>query len=131
MVIEILKTEFGDDHDQAWWYNGIPQGIRQKAAGRLEEDQGRGEREEHLDLIDFRTIVVNNWPLFVDSLAYGTKGNKDKRTQWILQLNNMRRIVMHPAKRQVISWDELAELQRYEQWIRGQAEGRQTEIEPD
>ena len=131
MRVETLKTEFGDDHHQRWWYNGIPQSVRQKAVGRLEEDQGKSEREEYLDLIDFRTIVVKNWSLFVDSLAYGAKGNKDKRTQWIVQLNDIRKIVMHPAKRQVISWDQLAELERYEQWIQGRAEGRQTEIEPD
>jgi hypothetical protein len=29
----------------------------------------------------------------------------------------MRKIVMHPAKQQFLSWEDLAELSRYDEWI--------------
>jgi len=118
IVIDGLKAEYGDGQDEAWWFRGIPPAIRKKAAERLEEEQGKSSKESYLDLIDFRAIAVNNWNVFEESLAHGKSGNKEKRTQWIVRLNEMRKIVMHPAKQQVLNWDELTELEGYEKWIR-------------
>jgi len=117
IVIDTLKAEYGVGQDEAWWFRGITPPIRKKAAERLEEEQGKGSKESYLDLIDFRTIAVNNWNLFEEMLALGKSGNKDKRTQWIVRLNDMRKIVMHPAKQQVLTWDELTELEGLEKWI--------------
>jgi DNA sulfur modification protein DndB len=116
LVIEVLKSEFGDGQDEAWWYNGVSQPIRKKAVERLEEERGKGSKESYLDLIDFRAIAVSNWTLFADTLAFGSK-SKDKGTHWIVSLNEMRKVVMHPAKQQVLTWDQLAELERYDRWI--------------
>ncbi len=117
ITIDALKAEYGDGQDETWWYSGIPESIRKKAAERQEEDQGKGKKESYLDLVDFRTIAVNNWALFKDLLAFGQRGNKQKQTEWIVKLNDMRKIVMHPAKQQVLTWDELSELDKYDQWI--------------
>lgn len=117
IVIDTLRAEYGDGQDEAWWYRGIPAPIRKKAAERLEEEQGKGSKESYLDLIDFRTIAVNNWTLFEEMLALGKNGNKEKRTHWIVRLNDMRKIVMHPAKQQILTWDELTELESFEKWI--------------
>ena len=51
----------------------------------------------------------------------GDKGNKEKKTTWIKRLNDMRKVVMHPAKRQVVSWSELEELDRYKEWLQGKS----------
>jgi hypothetical protein len=129
IVIDTLKAEFGDGPDEPWWYSGIPQPIRKKAAERVEEEQGKGSKERYLDLIDFRTIAVNNWTLFEPLLAFGKNGNKEKRTQWIVQLNDMRKIVMHPAKQQVLTWEELAQLEKYDSWIREQGHWEEDAVE--
>ncbi len=60
-------------------------------------------------------------------MALGKSGNKDKRTHWIVRLNDMRKVVMHPAKQQVLTWDELTELERYERFIREQDDETGTE----
>ena len=124
ITIETLKAEFGSGQgagqDEKWWYLGVPQQTRTKAAARQEEDQGKSKKESYLDLIDFRTIALKHWTLFKDSLAFGQQGNKEKLTEWLVKLNDMRKIVMHSARQQVLSWDQLSELKRYDEWIRGE-----------
>ena len=115
IVCDTLKSEYDGEN---WWYEGIPQGIRTKAVERMEEDKGKGEREDYLDILDFRRIFLVNWKIFQDVVAYGT-GNKDKKTKWIEQLNTMRRIVMHPAKAQYITWKQLTSLNEYEERVVG------------
>ena len=119
IVLETLQAEYGDADGKPWWNTGVPEAIRLKAVKRREEDKGKGKPEEYFDLIDFRNIILQNWPMFQDTLAYGGKGNKDKKTTWIVHLNDMRKVVMHPAKRQVVSWSELEELNQYEEWLQG------------
>ena len=115
VVISTLQSHFDGEN---WWYEGIPQGIRTKAAERMEEEKGKGERQDYLDILDFRRVALDNWQLFQHTLSHGS-GNKDRKTKWIDQLNTMRRTVMHPAKSQNISWDELARLREYQDWILG------------
>ena len=121
ITIETLKAKFDSDQgagqDEKWWYVGVPPQTRTKAATRQEEDQGRGNKESYLDLIDFRAIALKNWILFKDTLAFGQRGNKEKLTEWLVKLNDMRKIVMHSARQQVLSWDQLSELKRYDEWI--------------
>ena len=114
-MLDTLKADFDGEN---WWYEGIPQKIRTKAAERQEEEKGKGGREDYLDILDFRKIVLENWQIFQDVLAHGA-GSKDKKTKWIEQLNSMRKIVMHPAKAQYITWDELATLKEYKEWLFG------------
>lgn len=123
IVLETLKIEFDGD---SWWYEGISQGIRTRAVEKMEEEKGKGRREDYLTILDFRRIASENWRLFQDTLAYGT-GNKDKRTKWMERLNSMRRVVMHPAKAQYITWDELAVLREYETWLFGTTTAAGTE----
>ncbi|MEA2561189.1 MAG: sulfur modification protein DndB [Acidobacteriota bacterium] len=116
LVIDTLKAEY-EDKDEAWWYSGIPEPIRKKASERREEARGKGNKEGYLDLIDFRSIATKNWELFEDVLPHGEGRSKDQRTEWIMRVNELRKVVMHPAKQQVLSWDDLAELERYDGWL--------------
>ena len=115
IVFDTLKADFEGEN---WWYDGIPQGIRTKAVERMEEEKGKGKREDYLDILDFRKIVLENWQIFQDVLAH-CAGSKNKKTKWIERLNSMRKIVMHPAKAQYITWDGLATLKEYEEWLFG------------
>lgn len=115
IVLDALKAEYGGDDE--WWYQAVPQKIRRKVVERIDEEQGKGGREDYFDLIDFRTMALKNWSLFQDVLAYGKSGNKDKRTEWIVKLNDLRKVVMHPGKSRVIAWDELALLKETSEWL--------------
>ena len=127
IIITALKAEFGEDGDEAWWYNGVKEPVREKAVGAREKAKGRGTREEYLYLSDFRNIALENWNLFQDLLSIGPKGNKKKRTEWIAKLNNMRNIVMHPAKRQIITTEQLEDLKRWERHLSGVESDDQTD----
>lgn len=76
MVVEELRREFGGDETE-WWTLGVPKTVRQKVAQCFEDEDGkRGGKEYYFDLIDYRSIAVNNWELFEPLLAYGKSGNK-------------------------------------------------------
>lgn len=114
-ILGTLKLEFGNGKDELWWYSAVPPQIRKKAAERLEEEKGKGKKENYLDLIDLRTIVLNNWSLFQDSMGFGKSGNKEAKTDWMHKLNESRKIVMHGTKQQTVSFEQLAQLREYEQ----------------
>ena len=112
IVLDSLKEEYVED--DLWWYNGVPPAIRKKVNERIDEDRGASSREDSFDLIDFRTIALKNWTIFKEILADDAKGNKEKKTEWIVKTNDMRKIVMHPAKGRFITWQQLSALEKYD-----------------
>ena len=122
-VLEELKEEFQED--DTWWYVGVPEPVRKKVAERIEEKKGmQGGREANLDLIDYAAIIQTNWILFDKLLGYG-KGNKKQRTKWIIEVNNLRQIVMHASKgaHLPVTQAQLAFLQDIESWLGRQVSG--------
>jgi len=98
-VLQILKSEF-DSEPEAWWWDGVPKTVRKKVDDRLNESNGKtGGREQNFDLIHYREIIVANWELFKDVFGYSSGGgSKEKQTNWIVDIGEMRNIVMHPSR---------------------------------
>jgi DNA sulfur modification protein DndB len=122
-VIGELKNEFGADGEE-WWFAGVPKQIRKKVDDRRNEEAGKtGEREQNFDLIDYRPIILDNWELFEGTLARG-KGNKDTRTKWIVEVNELRKPVMHASRGQSlpITEEQVAFLEEIQGWLRTQVE---------
>lgn len=122
-VLAELKNEFGPT-EQGWWFNGVPKGVRKKVDDRINEEGGKkGGREENFDLIDYREVIIENWSFFEASLARG-KGSKDARTKWIVEVNDLRKPVMHASKGQSlpITEEQLTLLQEIHAWLKGQVE---------
>jgi len=120
-VLSELKGEFGEN-EQTWWFNGVPKTVRKKVDDRINEEGGKkGGREENFDLIDYREVIRDNWTLFEDSLGRG-KGSKDQKTKWIVEVNDLRKPVMHASKGQSlpITEDQLALLRDIHQWLETQ-----------
>jgi DGQHR domain-containing protein len=124
-VLEELKREYGSEESQ-WWMNGVPSSVRKKVSNTYEEDNGsRGSKEFYLDLLDYRRIILDNWNIFADLLGYGKpNASKDKRTDWIDDINDSRKIVAHPSSGRSVSLDQLDRLQELEKWLNGQLSGR-------
>lgn len=119
-VLETLKEEFDQDENQ-WWYDGVPQKIRTKIQQRIEESDGKaGQREQNFDLVHYREIIKDNWGFFGELFGFGTQGNKDKKTEWIVDVSNMRNTVMHPSRREYLSFEKLSQLNAYWDWMQSQ-----------
>lgn len=117
-ILQELKSEFGPD-EQGWWFNGVPKGVRKKVDDRINEEGGKkGGREDNFDLIDYREIVVSQFPLFEATLSRG-KGSKDARTKWMVEVNDLRKPVMHASKgvSLPITEEQLALLEEIEAWL--------------
>lgn len=120
-VLDVLKVEFRGDSN-LWWYEGIPEKVRLKVTQRIEADKGAlGDREDNFDLLDYRAIIMANWTLFKDMLGRDSAG-RDKGTNWLERLNDLRRIVMHPSREALIDWGSLAQLEEYRDWLDRQLE---------
>jgi len=117
VVIETIKEEFGEDAG-LWWYDGVPEAVRTKAAVRIEADQGKrgSAKEGYLDLLDFKDIASKNWELFKGLLSFGS-GKKEQQLRWIDQLNDIRKIVMHSSKNVPVTLGQLAQLEETEEWL--------------
>lgn len=121
VVLEELKQEFSTD-ENAWWQEGVPKTVRLEVTKRQENDDNRrGNREAYFDLIDYRSIALNNWSLFQKLLGFGKKNDsKDKQTKWLVEVNDWRNLVSHASSGVVLSVDSLAQLEAYEEWLKGQ-----------
>lgn len=129
-VLQILKSEFDSEPD-AWWWNGVPKTVRKKVDDRMNESNGKtGGREQNFDLIHYREIIVTNWDLFKDIFGYAAAGgSKDKQTNWIVDIGEMRNIIMHPSRQQFLSPQKLTILERYKEWLRNRIQFIETGID--
>ena len=126
-VIEELKEEFGASESE-WWILGVPKKTRIDVTKREQDDDSRrGAKERYLDLIDYRSIALDNWQLFEPLLAYGKTGNKEKKTKWIVDLNEKRNIVAHASAGIALSLEELAQLEEYERALNERLSGAPTQ----
>ena len=123
-VIAELKSEFGPD-EKDWWFSGVPKNVRKKVDDRINDEGGKkGGREQNFDLIDYRDVILGNWPLFEATLTRD-KGSKENRTKWIAEVNELRKPVMHASKGQSlpITEEQLALLQEIHSWLETQIGG--------
>jgi DNA sulfur modification protein DndB len=122
-VLSELKNEFGSDEPD-WWFNGVPKSVRKKVDDRINDEGGKkGGREQNFDLIDYREVILANWPLFETTFAHG-KGSKESRTKWIAEVNELRKPVVHASrgKSLPITEEQLAVLQETHRWLTTQLE---------
>jgi DGQHR domain-containing protein len=122
VVVEELRREYSTGDD--WWVLGVPKQVRLAAMAKHEEDDGkRGSREAYFDLISYRKIALEKWDLFGPLLGYGSTGNKEKKTKWLITVNEKRNLVAHPTSGVSLSVEELAELESYESWLKSSIAG--------
>lgn len=116
-IVNELKREYGAD-DDLWWYEGVPIPIRTKVSALMEEDKNkRGGKEFYFDLIHYRRIIIDNWELFEKVFAFGSKGNKEKRTEYLEFINETRKIVAHPSSGKIVPIDDYTKLEEYYNWL--------------
>jgi hypothetical protein len=103
--------------------------VRKKVDNRRNEEGGKsGGREENFDLIDYRDIILNNWQLYESTLARG-KGKKEERTKWIVEVNELRKPVMHASRGHSlpITEEQVVRLADIHNWLTNQVDLQLTE----
>ena len=119
-VIPFLKRKFSAyPKPDAWWWDGVPPKTREKVFKKMNDSAGEeGEREDNLDLIDYREILLHNWADFAKTMAFG-KGSKKDQTGWLEEVNKIRKFTDHHKHRHPLI-DEVRKLQQYNAWLEGQ-----------
>ena len=63
---------------------------------------------------------MKNWGIFSTSIGFGSKGNKEKKTEWLVEVGDIRNTVMHPSRREYISFERLQKLRGYRDQLKAQ-----------
>ena len=96
-VLRALKQTYGS----RWWVDGVPMAIRVDCSKRQEEEARDGElpKEAYLMLIDLRKIIEGNWTIFEPAMQrLSGKSGKARATDWIREINDLRKYWAHPIK---------------------------------
>lgn len=72
--------------------------------------------------MDYRRIALEKWDIFGPLLGYGLSGNKERKTSWMVTVNDKRNIVSHPSSGVALSLEELAQLEEIDAWLSRQIE---------
>jgi DNA sulfur modification protein DndB len=130
-IVSELQREYGLE-DELWWYEGVPNPVRQKVTQLMEEDKNkRGGKEYYFDLIHYRRIITDNWDLFEKTFGFGTKGNKDKRTEYLEFINETRKIIAHPSSGKIVTIEDYAKLDEYNNWLKNQIQNSDNDSQDD
>jgi DNA sulfur modification protein DndB len=140
VVLEELKREHGEEENE-WWLLGVPKKVRIEVGQRFENDDGRRSvKEAYFELMDYRRIALDRWDIFGPLFSFGTSGNKEKKTKWMVDVNDMRNLVSHPSSGATLSLEQVAELEQYNTWLQGKvggipaediAEAKEAEVEDE
>jgi len=94
IVLHVLKQHFPE---AAWWYEGVPEPLRKKAADLSEESKGSIPKEQGFYFISYKLIMEENWKIF-EPVFDPAKEGKKKALVWIQTLNDLRNRLSHPLR---------------------------------
>lgn len=97
VTIKLLKDKYGEE-GKKWWYEGVPNAVRESCLKQQNADKGLKEAEQYLYLIDYHSIASNNWDLFKEFLSFSKDGGKTKQLEWLIKLNHIRQTTHHAEK---------------------------------
>jgi hypothetical protein len=115
-IRDVLVDEYGLDAER-WWRDGVPLDTRRKCAARREEDAKPQEHYAYVDLIDLKDILDKRWQHFEEhfSIAKELFPRKPDLMSSLTELNEIRKRVMHPARRYECDEEDWSALRRMRQ----------------
>ena len=93
LVHSTLQAEFQAD----WWFEGVPEPVRKKAAELHEATRGVVPKEYGLMFVDLKEIISKQWRLFA-FMADSTREDKKSFENAMKQLNDIRNRLCHPLR---------------------------------
>lgn len=111
LLIGQLKARYGED----WWFKGVPESIRVRAAQLFEESDGQISKETALYLRDLKEIALSEWGKVKDLLASPQESKRqfDSRVDRLMELRNR---LSHPQRLKQSPLQE-EELESLDTWL--------------
>lgn len=111
LVVDHLKSKFKED----WWFRGVPESIRVRAAQLYEESAGGIAKESALYLRDLKEIALAEWGGLKEQLADPNESKRQFESRFGLLLD-LRNRLSHPVrlKESPVQDDELNQL---DEWL--------------
>lgn len=96
-IRDLLVIEFGPE-ESGWWRKGIPESVRMKCQQRRESDpHPLDDPYCYTDLLGMHDILNKAWAT-LNPLAGELQNDRPKFLRALTRLNEIRRMVMHPAR---------------------------------
>lgn len=96
-VRALLVDRYGSQ-ESGWWRQGIPETVRTKCQQRRESDQHPVQDPYcYTDLLDMHDIIGKAWAT-LSPLAGELQSDKRAFLDSLVELNEIRRMVMHPSR---------------------------------
>ncbi|MBD1367561.1 DGQHR domain-containing protein [Mucilaginibacter sp. ZT4R22] len=122
----VVQQKLEEEFSKNWFKKGVPEKIYTEAttaAARKNREIDEEEDEklpwDQLHLIDYREIIVKNWPKLFESIF--TKpgeekipGGKEAKTKWMVELNRIRNENYHTY---YVTSEELSFIQEIYDWL--------------
>jgi hypothetical protein len=130
LIRDVLVSEYGME-EEAWWRQGVSIEIRKTCAARREEDAKPQDIYAYVDLIDLKEILDKRWKLFEPRLQPGRHWFTDKPELMtsLVTLNELRKRIMHPARRYECDEADLALLSRFKDAFQAVVEANRPDLE--
>lgn len=128
-IRDVLVVSFGSSNE-AWWREGIPLPVRQKCVERREEDIKPQDAYSYVDLIDLKEILDKRWNLSEPRVNPSRAWFKQK-TDWmtgLVTLNELRKRIMHPARRYQVVDEDNAVLRQFDEALEALVEMQMREF---
>ncbi len=121
-MLETARLVLNQTNGENWWVECVPEKIRKKCMNRWDDEKRKGEEYNYLDFIDYAEIAKQNETLkpffFYDETKKDyTQISKDKGTNWLSKLNEIRKIYSHPVREEKISEEDLLYLKKMKDWF--------------
>lgn len=125
-ILKELQAEYGTEKiggQPMWWREGVPEPIRTECISRQEKDRKPKDHPwKYFTLITHRNIVMQPrvWSKrFERAFSFqtsGTRGNKTKKTMWMVDVNDIRNTTHHAIKG-VCTRDEVEQVRAAHQHV--------------
>ncbi len=117
-LYELVVKQLKSKHQENWWFRGVPEPIRVRAAQLYEESEGAIAKETALYLVDLKEIASAHWADFKTRLADPQESKRSFQERFN-QLLDLRNRLSHPVrlKEQPIEKEELDALEEWQAWL--------------
>ena len=97
-IFEVTVALLKKKHADKWWWNGIPNKVREECSRLHNLSEGEKAIEQYIYLVDLHAIASSDWDLFKDYYSFSKDGGKVKQLEWLIKLNKIRQTTHHGPK---------------------------------
>jgi len=123
---DVVKQKLEDEFGKNWFKKGVPEktytdalALAAKKNREIDDEEDEKDPWDQLHLIDYREIIVKNWPKLFEPIytkpgEEKISGGKEAKTKWMVELNRIRNENSHTY---YVTTEELSFIEEIYDWL--------------